>query len=512
MMRRLLTKTVALMLAVALTLCATDKGPDAGNYLGTDNTVYSFIDLAAIGGSASVLAGTDDDVALLTLPFPFQFYGKTYTQICVSSNGLLNFGAPGGTCAKSSDFVNTDLTSTATPGDLPSVLPYWTDLTFQVSGSGAVYYRAQGAPGSRQFIVEWSNAYLPGSSNPVTFETILSEGKNQILFQYQSVDLGQGNPGSNGSLSTIGIRDAGGNTNGRQIGWSYNAAVVGNSSAILFTPPANGQTSVNTITSIPAGLTVTIDGTNVVTPTVVSWATGSSHTLAVTSPQTNGGMQSTFSVWSTGASTPQITVPAQSPGTTYTASFLTQYLLTTGINPPNAGTLTGGGWYNPGTSVSLQATAAAGYTLAYFSGDLSGSTNPQNVVMTGPKNVVANFQATANPVLGAAISAKANGSVTGQRIWTIRLSNTGLGTATGTQISGLTLTQFAGTPCSPVASVVSALPVVVGNIAPSSNATGQVTLDFSGCADPAARFTLKVDFSANGGVYKGSTTINNQAK
>src|SRR5690242_13137293 len=135
-----------LLLAVAFVSVTAwaDVGPDAASYKGTSNTVYSFIDLVAGGGSASVLAGVDDDVALLTLPFTFQFYGQNYTLVCVSSNGLMTFVASAAACTPGIDFANTDLTATAPPGDSPTLLPFWTDLTFQVPGAGAVYYQTQG--------------------------------------------------------------------------------------------------------------------------------------------------------------------------------------------------------------------------------------------------------------------------------------------------------------------------------------------------------------------------------
>jgi len=302
--KKLITQTLSLMLVSASLLCATNKGPDAGSYVATDATVYSFVDLATGGGSANVLGGTDDAVALLTLPFPFQFYGNTYSLICVSSNGLLSFVSSTAACSQSGDFVNIDLTSTATPGDLPSILPYWTDLSFQVSGSGAVYYGAQGAPGSRQFVVEWSNAYLSGSPNSVTFEVILSEHSNQVLFQYQSVDFGQGNPGSNASLSTIGIRDSGGNTNGRQIPWSYDAAVVGNSTAILFTSTILTATSI----SAPA---VSYGASGTVTVMVTSSTNGSLTPTGNVSLTVDNGMPIT-AVLSNGAAT--FTIPGLNAG------------------------------------------------------------------------------------------------------------------------------------------------------------------------------------------------------
>jgi hypothetical protein len=326
------------------------------------------------------------------------------------------------------------------------------------------------------------------------------------------VDLGPGDPNSNGALATIGVRDSGGNANNRQIAWSYNAGVLANSSAILFTPPASGQTSVNTITSSPPGLTITIDGTPYVTPKVVSWTPGTSHNLSLTTPQLNGGTRNTLTSWSTGAATAQITVAAPSPGTTFTANFSTEYQLTTVANPTAGGTVTGAGWYFSGTPVSVQATPAANYAFAQFSGDLKGSTNPQTLTMNAPKSVAANFQTTANPTLTAAVTGKADTTPAGSRTWTIRLTNAGLGSANNSQITGVTLIQTAGTPCSPAATVTTTFPITVGTIAPTGNATGSIIIDFSGCTDTAARFSAKVNFGANGGGYTGSTTISNQTK
>jgi hypothetical protein len=113
-------------------------------------------------------------------------------------------------------------------------------------------------------------------------------------------------------------------------------------------------------------------------------------------------------------------------------------------------------------------------------------------------------------VLGAAVAGKADGSA-GQRVWTLRVSNTGLGAANTAQITGLTLTQLTGTPCAPAAAVVTTAPIGLGTIAAGANASGQVTLNFAGC-DSTARFALKVGLGANGGAYSGSTTINNQTK
>jgi hypothetical protein len=194
-------------------------------------------------------------------------------------------------------------------------------LSFQVPGADALYYQSQGTPGSRKFILQWNNAFPAASPNPVTFEVVLYEGSNQILFQYQTVNLGAGNPANNGRLATIGIRNSNGIATGQQIQWSYDAAVLNNSTALLFPPPGGSQTSVNLITTNIPGMQVTVDGTAYSAPKQVVWTPGTNHTLSVVAVQTSGGTQQTFTAWNPGGGTPSVTVTAQATGTTYTATF-----------------------------------------------------------------------------------------------------------------------------------------------------------------------------------------------
>jgi hypothetical protein len=227
---------LVLLTIVAVASSAATKGPDAGGYTASDAVVYSLVDISGTGGGASVLGGIDDGVAALTLPFSFQFYGHAYTSVCASANGALYFVDAASACSGFNDFANTDLTSTATPNDLAAALPFWTDLTFQVPGAGAVFYQTLGVPGGRRFIVQWNNAYPQGSPNPVTFQVVLTEGTNRILFQYQTVGLGGVNPASNGGQATVGIRNAGGLTSQQQIEWSFDAPVIADNSALVFAP------------------------------------------------------------------------------------------------------------------------------------------------------------------------------------------------------------------------------------------------------------------------------------
>jgi hypothetical protein len=240
---------LALMLVSATRATALVRGPDAAGYSGTDATVYSFIDVSA--GGASVLAGTDDASAALTLPFSFTFYGHSYSMVCVSSNGAMYFVANAASCTGLNDFANIDLALT-TPNDWPAVFPYWTDLTFQAAGAGSVFYQTIGTPGSRRFVVQWNNGLPASSSNAVTFQAILGEGTNNILFQYKTVTLGAGNASSNGAQATIGIRNTSGGANNNVIEWSFNAPVLRDGVAIQFNPPASAgrDTTPPVITSL----------------------------------------------------------------------------------------------------------------------------------------------------------------------------------------------------------------------------------------------------------------------
>jgi len=269
--------TALLMVIPSLTLAAT-RGPDAGGYTATDATVYSFVDLAVTGGAASILTGSDDETVVLALPFPFRFYGHNYDAVCVSSNGALYFIASAAACSGLVDFANLDLTASTPAGDPAAAFPFWSDLTFQVPGGGAVLYHTLGVAGSRRFVVQWNDAFPADSLNPVTFQAVLLEGTNRILFQYKTVDLGDSNPASGGGAATIGIRAPGAPANQQQIAWSFNVPVVPNESAIVF---AAGGPSATTITwANPADITL---GT-ALGSTQLNAAASAPGTLAYTPP------------------------------------------------------------------------------------------------------------------------------------------------------------------------------------------------------------------------------------
>jgi hypothetical protein len=98
--------------------------------------------------------------------------------------------------------------------------------------------------------------------------------------------------------------------------------------------------------------------------------------------------------------------------TTYTAIINVQYLLTTTVATAGAGSIGANpaspdGFYNSGASVQLTASA----DFVSWSGHLSGSANPQSLIMNGPKSVTANFAST--PPTGTAVFLKTDSSTAG---------------------------------------------------------------------------------------------------
>ena len=148
-----------------------------------------------------------------------------------------------------------------------------------------------------------------------------------------------------------------------------------------------------TVQTNPAGLTFTVDGSPYSTSQTFSWVPGSSHTIATTSPQSGGmGVQYVWTNWSDNGAISHTVAPTTNK--TYTATFGTQYYLTmsagTGgtVMPPS-------GWRNAGSTVSISARPATGYSFANWTGSgtgsYSGTNNPASITMGGPITETGNF-------------------------------------------------------------------------------------------------------------------------
>jgi trimeric autotransporter adhesin len=154
---------------------------------------------------------------------------------------------------------------------------------------------------------------------------------------------------------------------------------------------SNGVLRRVTIATDPPGLGIVVDGVALFSPQSFDWVPSNQHTLAANlQPTGMAGIQYAFSRWSdNGAASHVIVVP--DADTTYTASFKTQFALTTSVNPTAGGSVTAGGWFDAGSAVTITATPVAEYQFTGFTGALTGLANPQTLVIDGPKSTVANF-------------------------------------------------------------------------------------------------------------------------
>lgn len=203
-------------------------GPDSYGYVIYDDQdigyeecpIYNWIEIApAEGGLGTALPITDayaggdegDQVgshalAVVELPFPFQFYGQVYNQITVCSNGFIAMGA-----TENGEFRNYRLPGPMGPS--PMIAPFWDDLATHAGGGIYTWYDRN----NHSFVIEWynlKNGY--NNSSLETFEVILydqsmyptSLGDGPIKFQYltfNNVDVSSGN--RHGCYATIGIED-----------------------------------------------------------------------------------------------------------------------------------------------------------------------------------------------------------------------------------------------------------------------------------------------------------------
>ncbi len=185
---------------------------------------------------------------------------------------------------------------------------------------------------------------------------------------------------------------------------SWSGGLTGNPTSVPMTAPqnvtatfvSNGNLVAITIASSPSGLTITVDGSNVTTPHTFNWSPGTAHTIATTATQNAGqSTQYVFTSWSDGGALSH-SINTPSSAATFTASFTTQYQLTTQHSPHGSisvsPTCSGSGCYfAAGTVVTLTAIPDSGYSFTGWSGATTGTANPTTITMTAPASVGASF-------------------------------------------------------------------------------------------------------------------------
>ncbi len=148
--------------------------------------------------------------------------------------------------------------------------------------------------------------------------------------------------------------------------------------------------SATTNYTVTASVSPTSSGTVTLNPQMASYPSGTSVQITAT-PATNYSF-SNFTGDVTGTTNPQ-TISVTS-NTNFTANFtVNTCTLTINVTGAGSGTVTptSGSTYPCGTSVPVTATPAGGSSFGGFSGGLTGTTNPQSIVLNGNQTVTASF-------------------------------------------------------------------------------------------------------------------------
>lgn len=251
-------------------------GPDIFGYRWRDSDepggpTFDWVDISTTGTPITTLDGDDETSGPIAIGFPFTFYGNTFTQVHVTTNGWLSFTSTRTT------FTNQPLPNagSTTPENL--IAPFWDDLHFRAAVRA--HYRLDG----NRFIVQWTDVDRITTGSHLTFQVHLyADGR--IKFQYLTMN----SPTLNSA--TIGIQNAA-RDDGLQV--VFNAAYIHDAMAVE-------------ITRIPTWLSVSPSGGTI--------AAGGSQqvTVAFSAAGLEDGMhEAAIDVSSNDPYTPRLTVPVR---------------------------------------------------------------------------------------------------------------------------------------------------------------------------------------------------------
>jgi subtilisin family serine protease len=184
-------------------------------------TTFAFIE----ANTVLPLVG-DVNTLAVPLPFPFTFYGQTYSTAYAGTDGFLSFVQP-----QALPFDNSaSLPDPNQPNG--AIYPFWDDML--VDSASSVRTELVGTAPNRQFVVEWRDvAFFADPSTRVRFEVVLSEN-GDIVTQYHTAGP---TPVQHGSSAAIGLENETGTV---AFPYSINTPSVDSGTAVLFSLPPSG--------------------------------------------------------------------------------------------------------------------------------------------------------------------------------------------------------------------------------------------------------------------------------
>jgi len=177
-------KKLFITLIVSLLLFTGLNSQSIANYTFSTNKPVLLENMST--GTTQLIPGSSHDVAsgITDIGFTFSFMGAAYSQFSVNSSGQLCLGSLVSATGVSEAAENAAL-----------IVPF--SGTNSILNTGKVHYMIQGASPNRILIVEWKNLNIPSpiidnnppviEYNPTTIQVLLHESTGMIEFKYGSV-------------------------------------------------------------------------------------------------------------------------------------------------------------------------------------------------------------------------------------------------------------------------------------------------------------------------------------
>jgi gliding motility-associated-like protein len=317
-------------------------------------------------GSTAVVMSDDSGTGALPIGFTFCFYGNTYTQFYIGSNGWISFSP-----AQPTGFVSAPIPNI---GFVPKncIMGPWQDWHPGIAGGPYIRYQTLGTAPCRRLVVSWNQCPM--------FSCTTTKGTFQIII-YESTNLIENHLTSKpncmqwaGGTATEGIHNIPG-TNAVTVPGRNSTAWTATNDAWRWVP--TGALVTPTLTWFQVGNPIAIGtgSTIVVTPAV----TGTSYTCKYQYGQCNAG----FEVCSA--------MPGNSPDTVFVMP------LTAIIPTITAPTCIGGP-----TQISCAPNTPTN-NYSWSGPNIVGPNNSPTITINGPGNYICTITSTAAACNGTAM-------------------------------------------------------------------------------------------------------------
>lgn len=278
--------------------------PEGNNYSWSDSTqgggpAYQWIELNG-GANGSVplseFNDKDDRISLYTtgqiggpnggipIGFSFPFYGTNYTDLRVSSNGVLYFGGQPSTAPYSNSQLPTDNINNF-QNTIASLAFFWDDLRFRNAGYAVPSTAWVARPDANTFIVQFQDVrHYSADDKRITCQVVL-KSTGEIFIAYKEIDI----PFSLGA--TLGVQGMGSAAAAKSKQISHNSNYVQSGMAVRLRPGVPWLGASTTTLTVPAN------------------STGSFNLLTGSSGLALGDYQAFVTLTSNLSTQPEITLP-----------------------------------------------------------------------------------------------------------------------------------------------------------------------------------------------------------